>query len=146
MMVEIRPFSAEHVKEVARIERDSFSDPWSERMLEAELYNPLAVYFVAQDGPRVVGYAGFLAVLDEGQVTNVAVLPGYRRLGIGTGLVEKMIACAAQRGIASLTLEVRAGNVAAIGLYAYLGFKIDGLRQGYYAAPAEDALLMRLTL
>ena len=86
-----------------------------------------------------------LTVLDEGDVTNVAVRRDRQREGIGNFLMESMIRLAEERGITMIHLEVRAGNEAAIRLYERQGFVRDGLRKGYYTDPTEDAVLMTRT-
>ena len=94
---------------------------------------------------RILGYCGLLTVLDEGDVTNVAVRRDRQREGIGNFLMESMIRLAEERGITMIHLEVRAGNETAIRLYERQGFVRDGLRKGYYTDPTEDAVLMTRT-
>ena len=84
-------------------------------------------------------------MLDEGDVTNVAVRRDRQREGIGNFLMESMIRLAEERGITMIHLEVRAGNETAIRLYERQGFVRDGLRKGYYTDPTEDAVLMTRT-
>lgn len=142
----IAPLSREHIREMAQIERQCFSTPWSEEMLAGELTNPLAKYAVALDHGCVLGYAGFHAVVDEGYITNVAVRPDKRRRGIGNALVRALIGGGRDIGLSFLTLEVRAGNREAISLYKSCGFEEMGGRIGYYEKPKEDAVLMTLWL
>ena len=94
---------------------------------------------------RILGYCGLLTVLDEGDVTNVAVRRDRQREGIGNFLMESMIRLAEERGITMIHLEVRAGNETAIRLYERQGFVRDGLRKAYYTDPTEDAVLMTRT-
>jgi ribosomal-protein-alanine N-acetyltransferase len=131
-----------HLKEMAALERRCFSTPWTEAMLEQELYQDTASYLVAEDeSGRVLGYAGLHVVLDEGYIDNVAVLPDYRRQGIARRLIE--VFCRfGEANLAFLTLEVRASNEAAIALYEHLGFAPVGHRKAYYEKPKEDAVLM----
>ena len=77
------PMDRSHIPAIAQIERECFSAPWSEAMLEEELYNPLASFIVAQrpDG-AVLGYAGLHEVMDEGYIDNQAVREDYRGNGI----------------------------------------------------------------
>jgi [ribosomal protein S18]-alanine N-acetyltransferase len=56
--------------------------------------------------------------------------------------MEEMQAAA----VSEFLLEVRASNVAAMGLYQALGWRQTGLRPDYYANPVEDAVLMSLGL
>ena len=77
---------------------------------------------------------------------NVAVSPAYRRQGIGESLMVALMEALKERGIESLTLEVRASNEGAIALYDRLGFQQVGRRPNYYTDPREDALIMRKEL
>lgn len=125
------------------LEKQCFSVPWSRESLIYDLTeNPIAVYFVAELESHVVGYAGVWAIAGEGHITNVAVSPDYRRLHIGTALIEVMLRETEAAGIAAHTLEVRAGNSPAIGLYKKFGFKAAGVRRGYYEDNGEDAVIM----
>ena len=143
MRYDIVPMTADHLDQVADLERMCFSDPWSRRMLMDHLENQCAATVVAQgeDG-TVLGYAGLLVVLDEGSITNVAVRPTYRRQGIARELLLVFLRFGEANHLAFLTLEVRAGNTAAIALYKSLGFQTVGRRKNYYEHPREDAVLM----
>ena len=126
MPVRIVPMKTEHLDAVAELERSCFTVPWSRNALAEELDNALSAFLVALDeNDRVVGYAGLQVVLDEGYITNVAVRPDCRR-----------------RGVAFLSLEVRASNYAAIALYGQHGYRGVGRRRNYYEHPKEDAVIM----
>jgi len=92
----------------------------------------------------LVGYAGLWAIEDEGHITNVAVHPDYRRMRLGSILVELLIAQTREEGLKRFTLEVRVSNQAAISLYEKFGFVSAGLRKGYYEDNNEDAMIMWL--
>lgn len=132
----------EDVAEVAELEKKCFAIPWSEKSFHDEMKNKLAVYFVAKNGGRCIGYAGFWNVSGEGGITNVAVLPKYRRQGIGSMLIAEMIKTAAKLKLDLLTLEVRKSNIGAQGLYKKFGFDIIGERKRYYSDNGEDAWIM----
>ena len=117
--------------------------PWSEKAVTAELSNPLSLWVVAVDGDTVAGYVGSQSVMGEADMMNLAVLPAYRRCGVGKALVSELITKLAEKEVSSLTLEVRASNEPAIRLYAGLGFVQVGRRPNYYSAPKEDALILR---
>jgi len=138
------PMDRSHIHEIAQIERECFSDPWSEAALEEELYNPLASFIVAQrpDG-AVLGYAGLHAVLDEGYIANIAVREDYRGQGIADDLLDVFVRFGREK-LAFLTLEVRPSNEPAIQLYYKHGFAQVGRRKDYYRDPKEDALIMTL--
>ena len=91
---------------------------------------------------KIVGYIGAWILSGEGQVTNVAVHPSFRRRGIGEKLFAEFIACGIKRGMTAVTLEVRPSNKAAIALYEKFGLKSVGRRKGYYIDNGEDAEIM----
>ena len=143
MNYDIIPMTADHLDDVAEIERRCFSDPWSRRMLAEHLENECAATIVAlgEDG-TVMGYAGLLVVLDEGYITNVAVRPEYRRQGVASQLLQVFERFALGNGLAILTREVRDANAPARALYARHGYEEVGRRKNYYDHPREDAVIM----
>jgi len=136
--------TAEHIPQIAAIERSCFSDPWSENLFRDILWNDAAVMVVAEgeDG-AVLGYAELSVVLDEGTVDNVAVAPAYRRQGVADAMLSAFVRFG-RSNLAFLTLEVRESNVPAIMLYQKHGFRTVGRRKNYYDDPQEDAILMTL--
>ena len=143
MHVRIVPMNADHLDEVAELERICFSTPWSRNMLAEELDNMLSAFLVAlDDADRVVGYAGVQVILDEGYITNIAVRPECRRQGIAAKLLQVFMDFAKANQLSFLTLEVRASNYDAIALYGSRGFRSMGRRKNYYEHPKEDALIM----
>ena len=145
MHVRVVPMTADHLDEVAELERICFSVPWSRNMLAEELDNLLSAFLVAlDDNDRVVGYAGVQVILDEGYITNVAVRPECRRQGIAAKLLQVFLDFARANQLAFLTLEVRASNYDAIALYGSRGFRSVGRRKNYYEHPKEDAIIMTL--
>ena len=143
--VRIVPMTADHLDEVAELERICFSVPWSRNMLAEELDNLLSAFLVAlDDSGKVVGYAGVQVILDEGYITNVAVRPECRRQGIAAKLLQVFLDFARANQLAFLTLEVRASNYDAIALYGSRGFRSVGRRKNYYEHPREDAIIMTL--
>lgn len=143
-MLEIRRMTAGDVPEVAALEKNCFSVPWSEQSFREEMDNSIAVYFVAEMDGRLAGYCGFWQVADEGHITNVAVLKQFRRRGVGSRLVAEMERYARSIGLVLMTLEVRKSNQAAIGLYEKYGFSAIGERKNYYQRPVENALIMTI--
>ena len=142
--MQILPILESDAKELAELDKKCFSVPWSEKSFEDESKNKIAVYYVAKIDEKIVGYAGFWHVADEGDITNIAVSPECRRQGIASKLLEQLIAEAKQRKLELLTLEVRESNVAAITLYERYGFEKIGKRKRFYTNPEEDALIMTL--
>ena len=138
----IRRMTYADLDHVAANEAICFSMPWSRRAFEQTLQKKETVYLVAEEDERVVGHCGVTNIVGEGEITNVAVHPDYRRRGIGWKLLEALLAEGEKAGIAAFTLEVRAGNQAAVHLYEKAGFVSAGRRPGFYDRPKEDALIM----
>ena len=132
-----------HISAVAQLERENFSMPWSESVLEAELQNPLSLWIVALQGDAVVGYVGAQIVPDEADMMNIAVHPDYRRRGVAEQLVTLLCDGLAAKNVHVLMLEVRASNEPAKALYGKLDFRQVGCRPNYYRNPKEDALILR---
>ena len=139
----IVPMNESHVAQIALLEKECFSDPWSEKSVASELQNPLSLWLVAQEGDTLVGYVGSQTCLDETDMMNIAVSPAFRRQGVARALIEALVSALREKGSKILTLEVRASNAPAIRLYDSLGFTQVGLRKNYYHNPKEDALILR---
>lgn len=142
MNIEIRSLNFNDLDAVTLIEKTCFSLPWSKESFVNELVNQLAYYQCATIDGNVVGYMGMWKICDEGHVTNVAVLPEYRKKGIASLLISKMIDVCKCSEINSMTLEVRESNYDAIRVYEKFGFKSLGIRPNYYQKPNENAIIM----
>lgn len=142
--MEIVRVCQEDAGELAELDKEVFSVPWSEKSFRDECNNSLAVYFAAREDNKIIGYAGFWHIADEGDITNIAVREKFRRRGVASLLIEEMIKEADKRKLSLLTLEVRKSNLPAIGLYNKFGFNVIGERKNYYTKPTEDALIMTL--
>lgn len=124
------------------VEEASFLLPWSLHAIVDDICkNPSSLYVVAVCNQRIIGFCGIHYVLDEGHITNVAVLNEYRRRGIGKKLVQTLFDLSPGY-IDKFTLEVRVSNRTAINIYTSLGFKSVGTRPHYYGDNGEDALIM----
>lgn len=141
--MKILSMNQSHVKQVAQLETACFSMPWSENAIAGELTNSLSLWLVAVVDDYVVGYVGSQSVMGEADMMNLAVDPQFRRQGIAGKLVDALICKLYDNHVSSLTLEVRASNDAAIGLYTSKGFEEVGKRPNYYSHPKEDALILR---
>ena len=142
-MIHIVPMENHHVMQVAALEKQCFSDPWSENSVASELNNPLSLWLVAVDDENLAGYVGSQTVMDETDMMNIAVDQRYRRQGIAQMLVEALVEQLKKAESRCLTLEVRISNAPAIALYEKLGFAQVGKRPNYYRNPKEDALILR---
>ena len=143
-MIETRKITKNDLADLAEIERLCFAEPWSSESLELLLKDGNFALCAVCDG-RVAAYVGVISVAPEGEITNVATHPDFRRRGLANALLTQLKLEAAKRGIYSIYLEVRRSNTPAQMLYQKQGFAVIGERKGFYKNPKEDAILMRLT-
>lgn len=142
----VRKMKEADVSAVAELELQCFSMPWSENSIRSELENELSLWLVAERDGVVCGYVGSQTVIDESDVMNVAVSETARGGGIASALMRQLMTELRAIGSEKLTLEVRASNMPARGLYAKFGFMQVGLRKNYYRDPKEDALILSISL
>ena len=139
----IRFMRLKDVDAVAAIEEATFARPWSRESFRQELTrNAVARYLVAEEGGKILGYAGAWVILDESHITNIAVLEEARGRGIGKRLTTQLLQILSNLGACYATLEVRVSNERAQYLYKSLGFVSVGKRKRYYEDNNEDAYLM----
>lgn len=137
----MRGFFPRDSKEIAEIEAQCFSTPWSEQAITDSVKNGTE-FFIFEKNFSVAGYVSLNTVLDEGYINNIAALENFRRQGIGARLLKRVDAFAKEKSLSFVTLEVRESNTAAIALYAAAGYEKAGIRKGFYEAPRENALIM----
>ncbi|MBR3642507.1 MAG: ribosomal protein S18-alanine N-acetyltransferase [Lachnospiraceae bacterium] len=140
--VTIRPMTDEDVPAVSAIEEATFSMPWKPDDFREMIRRDNMTYLVVETDGKIVGGAGMRNILGDGEITNVAILAEYRRQGLGKRLLVELLKTGKELGADAFTLEVRAGNEAAIRLYESLGFVSEGVRPDFYERPREDALIM----
>lgn len=140
-----REMTLEDVEAVHEIENATFPTPWSKKSFYTEINeNKIAKYIVAVRNNEIVGYGGLWHIFDEMHITNIAVMEEYRGLGIGQGLVTKLIEMAEDDELVdNIALEVRRGNFRAQNLYRKYGFTVVGVREKYYEDNKEDAYIMQ---
>lgn len=141
-MIQIREMNWDDLEQVMEIENACFSVPWTETGFFTYLLRDDTLFLVAEEDEKVYGYCGIVMVMDEGDITNVAVDASMRNQGIGKMLLQKLFEETANKGVKKIFLEVRESNTGAIHLYEKMGFVVTGRRKNYYEAPREDAVLM----
>jgi len=129
---------------VLKIERTSFSTPWSEEAFHQEIRKPYALSKVAVLEDSIIGYICINIIFDDCHILNLAVHPDFRKRGIATALMKEILNESGEKRCRFFYLEVRASNTGAKTFYERLGFNIAGVRKNYYVSPDEDALLMVL--
>jgi ribosomal-protein-alanine N-acetyltransferase len=134
---------------VMEIERLSFPNPWKESSFRGEIANlhisyPNVIIYRPQD--KIIGYIIFWLVADEAQISNLAVNPDFKRLGIGDTILKQVLTTMRRMQAKQVILEVRPSNLSARTLYEKNGFTLLGIRRGYYQDPPEDALVMSKSL
>ncbi len=144
--IKILKMNESHIKDVAILEKQCFSTPWSENSLRSELEKDNALFFVAFTKDEVSGYIGANNVLGEVFIDNLAVFSNYRNFGIGEALLKHLIEISKKQNCFSVTLEVRKSNIAARNLYEKSGFKECGTRKNFYTLPKEDGIIYTLNL
>ena len=144
----IRPMRWRDIEPVHDIESISFPNTtWTVEMFWSELAGAPETrwYVVAEQGERIVGYAGLMTVGADADVQTLSVASDVRRSGLGNRLLAELMAEASRRGCTRIFLEVRADNDSARRLYERNGFEVIARRPDYYA-PGLDAVMMRRSI
>lgn len=142
----VSPMTEADIPQIAELEKQCFSEPWSENSLKEELTNETARFYVIHSGEKLLGYIGANNICGEVYITNVAVNKEFRFQGLGKKLVNHLVKQAEAENALFVTLEVRESNENAIRLYEKCGFKRAGERKNFYSKPTENALIYTLTL
>lgn len=134
---------------VLEIENMSYPNPWQLSSFKGEIENrpisnPYVIVFKPLD--KVIGYVIYWHIRNEVQISNIAISPDYRQMGVGEGVLRKVLLEMRRKGAEFVFLEVRPSNLAARCLYEKMGFTMLGLRRGYYRNPSEDAIIMGKSL
>ena len=138
----IRTMQKGDVAAVAALEAQIFPMPWSAAGFADTLPRDDIIFLVAYEQDELLGYVGIYCMLDEGEITNVAVAPAARRRGIARALLTELKQQLACRNVTQIVLEVRVSNEPAIRLYEQMGFSVLGVRKNFYEKPTEDAYIM----
>ncbi len=138
----IRDLRAEDITYAAELEKANLGkEAWTEKQILEASTRDDTVYLVAEKVGNVVGLCGVQNIQGDGEITNVSVSQECRGAGIASMMLEKLLLRGKAIGCENFTLEVRAGNAPAIGLYEKLGFVNEGTRPGFYDDPKDDAII-----
>ena len=146
----VRRMTHDDLPAVMAIESTAFSNPWTTEMVKKELSQDWSTVLLVEEpngvGHTLLGFSIFWLVHDELHVLNVATDPAHRRRGVARVAMAATVEQARAHRCRIASLEVRRSNLAAIGLYAALGFRPVGLRPNYYVDDREDAVVMAMDL
>ena len=141
-MLAVRRAKEQEIEEIARLEQEIFSDPWSLAAIRETWGQKQARILGAWLDGQMAGYVIVYFAADESEIARIAVDEKFRRQGVAGALLDEMESVLAGKGIARLMLDVRKSNAAALRFYLSRGFKEDGVRKNFYTNPIEDAILM----
>ncbi len=141
--IKLNPFEGHDIKNAAKLEKECFSSPWSEKGFEDAINEGLSYFIAAKsETDDFLGYAGMYSAADEGYIYNIAVCEKYRLKGVGSALLNNLLEHSKKLGLSFLSLEVRISNLNAIKFYEKIGFKKIGIRKNFYDLPKEDGVIM----
>ncbi len=140
--MEIRRASPRDALRISELEKEIFSDPWSERSVTDTITLDGAMCYVALTDGELQAYVLGRIIPPEGEIFRIATAPDKRKRGIAYRLLDYAVKCERGRGLEVLFLEVRSKNIPAIALYKAYGFRDMGIRKNYYKNPDDDAVVM----
>lgn len=139
----IRLAKIEDAPLIAAVESKCFTTPESEASVVSVIENSVYEAFVLETDGNIVGHTITMTTCGDTDILSIAVLPSFRRMGLGKMLMENIVKSAEKHGVSDIFLEVRKSNTSAISLYEKFGFEKIGERKNFYDLPREDAFLMR---
>ena len=145
-MITIRLAQPDDAALIAKLDAQARTDFWSISQIQAELAFCPAINLILEDNDIPAGFALSRRILDELEIDMVAIIPGYRRQGLGRQLVDHLINLARSASVNQIFLEVAATNSTARALYRTVGFKQIDIRRNYYAHTGDDAVVLCYTL
>lgn len=143
----VLPLDTSHIQAALAIEHLSFESPWCALDFQSVFEDGCSLGLGLELENTLAGYAIGYLEMPSFHLTNLAVDPSRRRMGLAARLARGIMAEAMEAGCDTCTLEVRLSNEGAQRLYRGLGFEVVDIWQRFYTRPYEDALVMyrRLT-
>lgn len=139
----VRKMELQDLANVEKVEAAAYNNPWPHDIFYREMTeNNHAHYFVATLESEVIGYGGMWLVVDDAQITNIAIHPSHRGFKFGEKLFRHMFDYGVYHGMKRLSLEVRESNIIAQRMYEKFGLVRAGIRKNYYTDDHEDAVVM----
>jgi len=142
MNTQIREMRKEDISAIMILEKTLFTTAWEKEMFLEEIENQYAYVLLVEN--VIIGYVCGWKILDEFNITNVAINSDFQRQGFGELLVRFIISKLLEARCFKFFLEVRKSNNKALKLYEKISFSVIGSRKNYYHTPEEDALILGL--
>jgi len=144
--IHIRWMIRRDMPEVLAIEDESFEFPWPERDFVRCLRHRNCIGMVAEHENRVVGFMIYELHAARIHVLNFGVAPDYRRRGVGSQMVAKLVAKLSSQRRSRIVLEVRERNLGGQLFFRTQGFRAVSVLRDYYVETSEDAYVLSLEI
>jgi|GEM_PF-246727 ribosomal-protein-alanine N-acetyltransferase len=148
--IEITDMTRDDLDEILQIEKASFHEPWSRGMFLHELQSTISRCIVARTCgnafPEIAGYMIYWLFSGEAHIHKMAVQEVLRQQGVATKLLGEMIRLSLQEGAQWCVLEVARSNERAKKFYEKFGFRVQAVRERYYAESGDDAFIMAVDI
>jgi ribosomal-protein-alanine N-acetyltransferase len=129
--------------EVLEIESSSFEFPWTEEDFIRCLRQRNCIGMVAEHEDRVAGFMIYELHKTRLHIINFAVASPFRRRGVGTQMLQKLVAKLSYQRRNRILLEVRETNLPAQLFFRENGFRAVSVLRDFYEDTTEDAYLMQ---
>ena len=141
--VHIRWMVRRDLPEVLKIENESFEFPWTKDDFLGKPHQRNCIYMVAEYNENIVGFIVYELNKNKIKLINLAVDPRFRRLGVGTQMVAKLIGKLNYQNRKRITFEIRETNLGAQLFFRTIGFQVIQILKNYHYEMEEDAYLMQ---
>ncbi len=138
----VRNVAPDDIYKVIELEYQNFDYPYPPEIINFLYESYWDTFLVVEKDMDIIGFAIGIEQKKEGHILVIAIRDGFKRMGIGTFLMKKLIDVYEKKGINKLKLEVRTSNIAAISMYKKMGFKITNRLKRYYEN-GEDGFVLR---
>lgn len=143
-IIQLEPLKSQDLEQVVKLDQTCLGGLWNKNGYQREIDSPNSTILVISLLPeqQIIGLGCFWAILEEAHITLLAVDPDYQGRGLGQLLLYNLLAQAVSQKLERATLEVKTSNQIALALYQKFGFKIAGIRKGYYQKTQEDGYIL----
>ena len=128
----IRDIQEVDLKDVLRMEKENFPDPWPKESFIYDMNNEVADVKVLDNDGQVIGYYVVYYMFENADIGNICIDKEYQGNGLGEYLFKDLLINCIKNEIEFVHLEVRVDNEKAYNLYSKMGFEKTRIRKGYY--------------